>query len=155
MDRAVVGLGRGKVLLSLVVERALFPGHGLDGARDGGGLEAGGSVGVQAVAQGVDGAERSLRGQGERVLVLGHGVGAQPSVSRAHLLYLRLHQGLEQRVGGGGGRAGRRHQFGRAPHALGAALRDRHHAGTHLVVGHCLVGDPCTRGALRHGGHTV
>lgn len=53
-----------------------------------------------------------------------HGVGAQPSVSRAHLLYLR-HQGLEQGVGGGRGGAGRGHVFvgGRAPHVLLAALR--------------------------------
>lgn len=142
-------------MFSLVVERALFPGHGLDGAWHWGGLEAGGSVGVQAMAEGVNGAEWSLWGQGESVLMLGHGVGAQPSVSRAHLLYLRLHQGLEQRVRGGGGRrAGRRHQFRRAPHTLYGALR-RHHAGTHLVVGQRLVGDSCPRSTLRHRGHTM
>lgn len=110
---------------------------------------------MQAVAEWVDGVERSLRGQGERVLVLGHGVGAQPSVSRAHLLYLRLHQGLEQGVRGGGRRrAGGGHQFGRAPHALLNTLSG-HHTGTDLVVGHCLVGDPCARSALWHGGHTM
>lgn len=53
-----------------------------------------------------------------------HGVGAQPSVSRAHLLYLR-HQGLEQGVGGGRGGTGRGNVFvgGRAPHVLLAGLR--------------------------------
>lgn len=53
-----------------------------------------------------------------------HGVGAQPSVSRAHLLYLR-HQGLEQGVGGGRGGTGGGDVFvgGGAPHALLAALR--------------------------------
>lgn len=61
-----------------------------------------------------------------------HGVGAQSSVSRAHLLYLR-HQGLEQRVGGGRGGAGGGDVFvgGGAPHALLAAL-GRHRAGTAL-----------------------
>lgn len=62
-----------------------------------------------------------------------HGVGAQPSVSRAHLLYLR-HQGLEQGVGGGRGGAGGGDVFvgGRAPHALLAALGG-HRAGTALL----------------------
>lgn len=92
--------------VSLIVEGPLLPGHGLDGAWDGGWLERGGSVRVEGVADGVDGGEGPLGGQRESVLVLRHGVGAQPSVSRAHLLYLR-HQGLEQRVGGGGG-GGRR-----------------------------------------------
>lgn len=55
---------------SLIVERALLPGHGLDGAWHGRRLERGRSVGVQGVADGVDGGERPLGGQGERVLVL-------------------------------------------------------------------------------------
>lgn len=52
-----------------------------------------------------------------------HGVGAQPSVSQAQLLYLR-HQGLEQGVRGGRGGTGGGDVFvgGRAPHALLAAL---------------------------------
>lgn len=99
----------------------MLPGHGLDGARHGGRLEGGRSVGVQAVAEGVDGGEGPWGGQGESVLVLRHGVGAQPSVSRAHLLYLR-HHGLEQGIGGWSG-AGRGHVFGGgAPHALLATL---------------------------------
>lgn len=56
--------------VSLIVERALLPGHGLDGARHGRRLERGRSVGVQGVADGVDGGEGPLGGQGERVLVL-------------------------------------------------------------------------------------
>lgn len=60
---------------------------------------------MERVANGVDGGEGPLGGQGESVLVLWHGVGAQPSVSRAQLLYLR-HQGLEQGVGGGRGGTG-------------------------------------------------
>lgn len=55
---------------SLIVERTLLPGHGLDGARHGRRLERGRSVGVQGVADGVDGGEGPLGGQGERVLVL-------------------------------------------------------------------------------------
>lgn len=89
----------------MIVERALLPGHGLDGAWHGGRLERGRSVRMEGVADGVDGGEGTLGGQRESVLVLRHGVGAQPSVSRAHLLYLR-HQGLEQGVGGGRGGAG-------------------------------------------------
>lgn len=62
-----------------------------------------------------------------------HGVGAQSSVSRVHLLYLR-HQGLEQGVGGGGGGAGGGDVLvaGGAPHALLAALRG-HGAGPALL----------------------
>lgn len=56
--------------VSLIVERALLPGHGLDGARHGRRLERGRSVGVQGVADGVDGGEGPLGGQRERVLVL-------------------------------------------------------------------------------------
>lgn len=108
----------------MIVEGALLPGHGLNGAWHGGRLERGCSVRMEGVADGVDGGEGPLGGQRESVLVLRHGVGAQSSVSRAHLLYLR-HQGLEQGVGGGWGCAGGRDVFvgGRAPHALLAALR--------------------------------
>lgn len=83
----------------------MLPGHGLDGARHGGRLEGGRSVGVQAVAEGVDGGEGPWGGQGESVLVL------------------RLrHHGLEQGIGGWSG-AGRGHVFGGgAPHALLATL---------------------------------
>lgn len=48
---------------SLVVERALLPGHALDGARHRGRLECGCSVGVEGVADGVDGGKGSLWGQ--------------------------------------------------------------------------------------------
>lgn len=54
----------------MVVEGALFPGHGLDGAWHGGGLECGRSVRMKGVADGVDGGEGSLGGQRESVLVL-------------------------------------------------------------------------------------
>lgn len=54
---------------SLVVEGSLLPGHGLYGAGDRGGLEAGCSVGVEAVSQWVDGGEWTLS-QAEGVLVL-------------------------------------------------------------------------------------
>lgn len=82
-------------------------------------------------------------GSGGNLLALGggllsyHGVGAQPSVSRAHLLYLR-HQGLEQRVrgrrgaGGGDVLAG----GGGAPHALLAAALRGHRAGAALRARH-------------------
>lgn len=80
--------------VSLIVEGALLPGHGLDGPWHGGGLERRRSVRMKGVAYGVDGGEGPLGGQGESVLVL-HGVGAQSSVSQVHLLYLR-EQGLEQ-----------------------------------------------------------
>lgn len=82
-------------------------------------------------------------GGGEEVVTHGggflsyHGVGAQPSVSRAHLLYLR-HQGLEQRVrgrrgaGGGDVLAG----GGGAPHALLAAALRGHRAGAALRARH-------------------
>lgn len=92
--------------VSLIVEGALLPGHGLDGAWHRGRLERGRSVRMEGVADGVDGGEGPLGAQSEGVLDLRHGVGAQPSVSRAHLLYLR-HQGLEEGVGGGRGGAGR------------------------------------------------
>lgn len=115
--------GNGVLGLSLIVERALLPGHGLDGARHGRRLQRGRSVRMEGVAEGVDGGEGPLGSQGESVLMLRHGVGAQSSVSRAHLLYLR-HQGLEQRVGGGRGCTGGGDVFVRrgAPHALLAAL---------------------------------
>lgn len=56
--------------VSLIVERALLPGHGLDGARHGRRLERGRSVRMEGVADGVDGGEGPLGGQGESVLVL-------------------------------------------------------------------------------------
>lgn len=84
--------------VSLIVKGALLPGHGLNGAWHRGRLERGRSIRMERMADGVDGGQRPLGGQRESVLVLRHGVGAQPSVSRAHLLYLR-HQGLEQGVG--------------------------------------------------------
>lgn len=89
---------------SLVVEGA-FPRHSLDGARHRRRLECGRPVGVQRVADGVDGGQRSLWGQREGVLVFRHGdAGVQPSVSR-HLLYLR-NQRLQEGVGGGRGGRG-------------------------------------------------
>lgn len=54
----------------MIVEGALLPGHGLDGARHRGRLERGGAVGVEGVADGVDGGEGPLGGQRESVLVL-------------------------------------------------------------------------------------
>lgn len=57
--------------VSLIVEGALLPGHGLDGAWHGGRLERGRSVRMEGVADdGVDGGEGPLGGQGESVLVL-------------------------------------------------------------------------------------
>lgn len=56
--------------VSLIVEGALFPGHGLDGAWHGGRLECGCSVRMKGVAKGVDGGEGPLGGQRESVLVL-------------------------------------------------------------------------------------
>lgn len=56
--------------VSLIVEGALLPGHGLDGAWHGGRFERGGSVRVEGVANGVDGGEWLLGGQRESVLVL-------------------------------------------------------------------------------------
>lgn len=54
----------------MIVERALLPGHGLDGARHGRRLERGRSVRMEGVADGVDGGEGPLGGQGESVLML-------------------------------------------------------------------------------------
>ena len=62
------GAGSG---LSLVVEGALLPRHALDGACHRGGLERGGPVRMEPVADGVDGGEGPLWGQREGVLVLG------------------------------------------------------------------------------------
>lgn len=56
--------------VSLIVEGALLPGHGLDGAWHGGRFERGGSVRMEGVANGVDGGKRLLGGQRESVLVL-------------------------------------------------------------------------------------
>lgn len=56
--------------VSLIVERALLPGHGLDGAWHRGRLERGSSVRMEGVADGVDGGEGPLGGQRESVLVL-------------------------------------------------------------------------------------
>lgn len=56
--------------VSLIVEGALLPGHGLDGAWHGGRLERGRSVRMEGVADGVDGGEGPLGGQRESVLVL-------------------------------------------------------------------------------------
>lgn len=66
-ERLVPGEG---VRVSLIVEGALLPGHGLDGARYGGRLERGRSVRMEGVADGVDGREGPLWGQRESVLVL-------------------------------------------------------------------------------------
>lgn len=49
--------------VSLIVEGALLPGHGLDGAVHRGRFECGRSVRMEGVADGVDGGEGSLRGQ--------------------------------------------------------------------------------------------
>lgn len=54
----------------MIVERALLPGHGLDGARHGRRLERGRSIRMEGVADGVDGGEGPLGGQGESVLML-------------------------------------------------------------------------------------
>lgn len=54
----------------MIVEGALLPGHGLDGAWHGGGLECRRSVRMEGVADGVDSGEGSLGGQRESVLVL-------------------------------------------------------------------------------------
>lgn len=54
----------------MIVERALLPRHGLDGAWHGGGLERGRAVGMQGVADGVDGGEGPLGGQRESFLML-------------------------------------------------------------------------------------
>lgn len=56
--------------VSLIVEGALLPGHGLDGAWHGGRFERGGPVWMEGVANGVDGGEWLLGGQRESVLVL-------------------------------------------------------------------------------------
>lgn len=64
------GRGSGVPGLSLIVERALLPGHGLNGARHGGRLQRGRSVRMEGVAEGVDGGEGPLGSQGESVLVL-------------------------------------------------------------------------------------
>lgn len=56
--------------VSLIVEGALLPGHGLDRAWHGGRLERGRSVRMEGVADGVDGGEGPLGGQRESVLVL-------------------------------------------------------------------------------------
>lgn len=56
--------------VSLIVEGALLPGHGLDGPWHGGRLERRRSVRMKGVANGVNGGEGPLRGQGESVLVL-------------------------------------------------------------------------------------
>lgn len=57
-------------MVSLIVEGALLPGHGLDGAVHRGRFERGRPVRMEGVADGVDGGEGSLGGQGESVLVL-------------------------------------------------------------------------------------
>lgn len=54
----------------MIVEGALLPGHGLDGAWHGGRLERRRSVRMEGVADGVDGGEGPLGRQGEGVLVL-------------------------------------------------------------------------------------
>lgn len=54
----------------MIVERALLPGHGLDGAWHGRGFQRRGAVRVEGVANGVDGGEGPLGGQRESVLVL-------------------------------------------------------------------------------------
>lgn len=56
--------------VSLIVKRALLPGHGLDGAWHGGRLERGCSVRMEGVADGIDGGEGPLGCQRESVLVL-------------------------------------------------------------------------------------
>lgn len=50
-------------VLSLIVKRALLPGHGLDGAVHRRRFECRCSVWMKRVADGVDGGEGSLRGQ--------------------------------------------------------------------------------------------
>lgn len=56
--------------VSLIVEGALLPGHGLDGPWHRGRLERGSAVRMERVAYRVDGGEGPLGGQGESVLVL-------------------------------------------------------------------------------------
>lgn len=50
-------------VVSLIVKRALLPGHWLDGAVHRRRFERGRSVRMKGVADGVDGGEGSLRGQ--------------------------------------------------------------------------------------------
>lgn len=56
--------------VSLIVEGALLPWHGLDGAWHWRRLERGRSVWMEGVANGVDGGEGPPGGQRESVLVL-------------------------------------------------------------------------------------